>query len=140
MILPIVAYGDPVLKKVAKPIAKDFQNLKDLIANMWETMYGANGIGLAAPQIGRSIRIFLVDATPFKEDEDLSTEEKEQLKDFKKVFINAEILEETGDEWSYNEGCLSIPMIHEDILRQETVKIKYFDEDFNEFTETYTGI
>lgn len=140
MILPIVAYGDPVLKKKAKEIEKDYPNLSELIENMFETMYNAHGVGLAAPQIGLSIRLFLVDAEPFSEDEELSEEEVKELKDFKKVFINATILEETGEEWAFTEGCLSIPDIREDVFRKERIKINYFDENFVEHTETYEGL
>ncbi|WP_435577657.1 peptide deformylase [Gilvibacter sp.] len=140
MILPIVAFGDPVLRKKAVDIKEDHPDLDVLLENMFETMYGAHGIGLAAPQIGRSIRLFLVDATPFEDDEDLSEEEREMLSTFKKVFINAQILEEEGDEWAFNEGCLSIPDIREDVFRQETITIKYLDENFKEHTDTYSGI
>ena len=140
MILPIVAYGDPVLKKKAKDINKDYPKLSELIDNMFETMYNAHGVGLAAPQIGLSIRIFIVDAEPFSEDEELSEQEAEKLKGFKKVFINPVILEETGDEWAFCEGCLSIPDIREDVFRNEKIKIKYFDEDFNEHLEEYDGL
>ncbi len=140
MILPIVAYGDPVLKKKAKEIAKDYPKLEELLENMFETMYAAHGVGLAAPQIGLPIRLFLVDTEPFSEDEELSDKEINQLKDFKKVFINATILEETGEEWAFTEGCLSIPDIREDVFRNETIKINYFDENFVEHTEVYTGL
>ena len=140
MILPIVAYGDPVLKKKAVEIDKDYPKLEALIANMYETMYGASGVGLAAPQIGLAIRIFLVDASPFAEDEDLSEDEKAQLKDFKKTFINPVILEEEGDEWVFNEGCLSIPDVREDVFRQPKIKIQYQDEFFNTNVEEYDGL
>ncbi|GAA3509358.1 peptide deformylase [Aquimarina addita] len=140
MILPIVAYGDPVLKKKAKEIEEDYPNLSDLLVNMFETMYNAHGVGLAAPQIGRSIRLFIVDALPFSEDEELSEEEQNELKDFKKVFINPTILEETGEEWAFCEGCLSIPDVREDVFRKETIKIKYYDENFKEHIETYNGL
>ena len=140
MILPIVAYGDPVLKKKAVEIDKDYPKLEALIANMYETMYGASGVGLAAPQIGLAIRIFLVDASPFAEDEDLTEDEKAQLKDFKKTFINPVILEEEGDEWVFNEGCLSIPDVREDVFRQPKIKIQYQDEDFNTNVEEYDGL
>ena len=140
MILPIVAYGDPVLKKQAKEITKDYPNLDTLIDNMFETMYGAYGVGLAAPQIGLSIRLFIVDASPFAEDDDLSKEEQQQLKDFKRVFINPTILEETGDEWAFNEGCLSIPDVREDVFRQPNIKIQYQDQDFNTHTEELSGL
>lgn len=140
MILPIVAYGDPVLKKKAKNIEKDYPKLSDLLENMFETMYNAHGVGLAAPQIGLSVRIFIVDAEPFAEDEELSEEQSEKLKCFKKVFVNPVILEETGDEWAFSEGCLSIPDVREDVFRNEKIKIKYFDEDFNEHVEEYDGL
>ncbi len=140
MILPIVAYGDPVLRKVATDIKADHSNLKELLENMWETMYGAKGVGLAAPQIGLPIRIFLVDTSPFSDDEDLSSEEQEALRDFKKVFINAQIQEEVGEEWAFNEGCLSIPDVREDVKRKETITITYLDDNFKEHTETYGGL
>ncbi|WP_121666240.1 peptide deformylase [Mesonia aquimarina] len=140
MILPIVAYGDPVLKKKAKDIPEDFPKLQELIDNMWETMYNAHGVGLAAPQIGRSIRLFLVDASPFAEDEDLTDEERKQLKSLKKAFINPQIIEEKGDEWAFNEGCLSIPDVREDVFRKPEITIEYVDEDFNKKTETYDGL
>lgn len=140
MVLPIVAYGDPVLRKKAKEVPEDYPNLKELIENMWETMYGAYGVGLAAPQVGLPVRIFIVDASPFAEDEDLAEEEKKELSSLKKVFINAKILEESGDEWAFNEGCLSIPEIREDVFRKPKIKIEYFDEDFNRHVEEYQGI
>ena len=140
MTLPIIAYGDPVLRKVGKEIDADYPNLKGLIDNMWETMYKASGVGLAAPQIGLPIRLFLVDTTPFADDEDLSAEEQKSLDGFKKVFINAHIDEEFGDEWTFNEGCLSIPEIREDVKRQDTVTMTYFDENFKIKKETYNGI
>lgn len=139
MILPIVAYGTPVLKKEAKNITQDYPELDQFISNMWETMHEANGVGLAAPQVGVGIRLFVVDASPFAEDEELSEEEKEQLSGFKKVFINPE-LEESGEEWAFNEGCLSIPEVREDIYRQEKIHITYFDENFKEHQETFTGL
>lgn len=140
MILPIVAYGDPVLRKECKEIDKDYPNLGALIENMYETMYGANGVGLAAPQVGVPIRLFLVDTTPFADDDEYSEAEKEQLKEFKKTFINAQILEETGDEWVFNEGCLSIPEVREDVFRQPSIKIQYQDENFENHTEVYDGL
>ncbi|WP_276390190.1 peptide deformylase [Eudoraea chungangensis] len=140
MILPIVAYGDPVLRKVGTSISKEYPNLKELISNMWDTMYNASGVGLAAPQIGLPIRLFLVDTEPFSEDEELNSEEQQKLKTFKKVFINAEIIEEKGSPWSFNEGCLSIPDIREDVARQDTIRIRYFDENFNEQVEEYDGL
>jgi peptide deformylase len=140
MILPIVAYGDAVLRKKVEPISKTYPKLDELIENMYETMYSASGIGLAAPQIGLPIRLFLVDATPFAEDEDMSPEEQEQFKDFKHTFINAQILEEEGDEWVFNEGCLSIPEIREDVFRKPNIKIQYQDENFETHTKTFDGI
>ena len=140
MVLPIVAYGDPILRKVAEPIEADYPELKELIENMWETMYKASGVGLAAPQIGRSIRLFLIDTEPFGEDEDFTPEEQEQLKGFKKVFINSEMLDETGEKWPFNEGCLSIPDIREDVSRKDTITLHYFDENFKEYTETFDGL
>lgn len=140
MIIPIVAYGDPVLRKVAKDITSEYPNLEELISNMWDTMYNAHGVGLAAPQIGLAIRLFLVDTSPFADDEELTEEEQNQLKGFKKVFINAKIEEETGNEWDFNEGCLSIPDIREDVKRKPEVTINYFDENFKEHTETFDGL
>lgn len=130
MKLPIVAYGDPVLKKMGAEIEKDYPELQKLIANMFETMYHASGVGLAAPQIGLPIRLFIVD---FDGEED--GEER-----FKKVFINATILEESGDEWAFNEGCLSIPDVRENIMRKPTVRVHYFDENFVEYTEEFAGM
>ncbi|WP_299123933.1 peptide deformylase [uncultured Winogradskyella sp.] len=140
MILPIVAYGDAVLKKKAKEIDKDYPKLNELIENMYETMYGAYGVGLAAPQIGLPIRIFLVDTEPFSDDENLSEKEREQMKNFKKTFINAQIIEEEGDEWAFNEGCLSIPDVREDVFRQPKIKIQYQDENFEIHVEEYDGL
>ena len=140
MILPIVAYGDPVLRKKAKKIDQDYPKLKALLENMWETMYKASGVGLAAPQVGLPIRIFVIDATPFSEDEDLSVEEQKELKAFKKVFINAQVEEETGNSWGFNEGCLSIPDIREDVSRKDTVTLTYQNENFETFTETFSGL
>ncbi|MGB5460310.1 peptide deformylase [Eudoraea sp.] len=140
MTLSILAYGDPVLRKTGQSINKDYPQLKELIANMWETMYNANGVGLAAPQIGLPIRLFLVDTGPFADDEELAPEEQEALKNFKKVFINAKIEEESGTNWAFNEGCLSIPDIREDVTRKDTIEISYLDENFKPHKETYDGI
>jgi len=140
MILPIVAYGDPVLRKVGKDIEKDYPNLDDLIINMEETMKNAQGVGLAAPQVGRSIRLFLIDAAPFSENEELDKEERDFLKGFRRTFINAKIVEEEGDEWAFNEGCLSIPNINEDVYRNETITVKYVDETFEEKQEVLSGL
>lgn len=130
MIYPIVVYGDPVLKKRAEDIEKGSLDVKTLAADMFETMYAASGVGLAAPQIGKSIRMFVVDGEPMDE----------ELKEFKKVFINPEILEEDGEEWAFEEGCLSIPGIRADVFRPEKVRIHYFDEDWNEHEEVYEGV
>lgn len=135
MILPITLIGDPVLKKKAENIAADYPNLSDLIKNMWQTMYAASGVGLAAPQIGKSIRLFVVDTIQLS-----NRKNQENFQGIKKVFINATILEETGTEWKYEEGCLSIPGIREDVYRNANIKIHYFDENFNEFTESYDDI
>lgn len=140
MILPIVAYGDPVLKKKAALIEKSYPNLKDLIDNMWETMYAANGVGLAAPQIGESIRLFVVDGSPFSGDNNLDSVEKRELKDFKKVFINPQIISFSGPQEAFNEGCLSIPDVREDVMRQTTIEIEYYDEKFKYITEEISGI
>lgn len=140
MIYPIVAYGDAVLRKKAVDIPSDYPNLKEILKNMWETMYQASGVGLAAPQVGMPIRIFLVDTSPFSDDPELSENEQKELSSLKKVFINAHIVEENGEEWSFNEGCLSIPNVREDVFRPEEVTIKYLDESFNEHTETYNGL
>jgi peptide deformylase len=131
---PIVAYGDPVLKRKATAIEPDeYPHIKELIENMFETMYAARGVGLAAPQVGLSMRLFVIDCTPF-DDEDPS------LKDFKKAFINACILEEAGEEWAFNEGCLSIPDIREDVYRKSTVRISYYDENWKHHEETFSGM
>lgn len=145
MVLPIVVYGDPVLRKVCADIDKNYEGLNQLIKDMFETMYQANGVGLAAPQINKPIRLFIVDANPFTETDDgeeseFSEAEIKQMKGFKKVFINARILEEEGEEWKFNEGCLSIPKIREDVLRKPNIKITYLDENFNSHTEVFDGV
>ena len=140
MILPVIAYGDPVLRKVGKDIDKDYPNLSKLIENMKETMYNANGVGLAAPQIGKDIRLFLIDASPFSENEELDEEERTFLKDFNKVFINARIVEEEGEDWGFSEGCLSIPNINEEVMRQETIHVTYVDENFLPQKATLSGL
>jgi peptide deformylase len=140
MILPIVAYGSNVLKTKAVNITPDFPDLETLIENMWETMYNANGVGIAAPQIGISIRLFVVDASPFSNDDEISDDEISTLKNFKKVFINPELIEETGGEWDFTEGCLSIPNIREDISRREMITIRYYDESFEEIELTLKGL
>lgn len=140
MILPVVAYGDPVLRKVAKDISADYPNLPELIDNMRQTMYNAQGVGIAAPQIGKSIRLFVIDATPFAEDEDITKEDQKQLSDFNKVFINPKVLSTEGDEWSFSEGCLSIPDIREDVFRPDSVTFEYRDENFKKHTLTLKGL
>ena len=129
---PITVYGDPILRKKAKKIEKDHENLHEILENMWETMYYSDGVGLAAPQVGLSIRLFLIDASS-------GADEEPELADFKKVFINPEIVETLGDEWVMNEGCLSLPEIREDVVRKDIVKLKYFDEKFNEHIEVFKG-
>ena len=140
MILPIVAYGDPVLKKKASQITADYEGLMDLIDNMYKTMDNAYGVGLAAPQIGKSIRLFVVDTTPFAQDDDSTEQEKQELTGYRKVFINPEILEEKGDKWSFNEGCLSIPDVRSEVSRHETIRIRYQDENFQEIEEEISGL
>jgi peptide deformylase len=147
MILPIVAYGDPVLRKMGVDIDKDYPNLQQLIADMFDTMNNALGVGLAAPQVGRAIRLFIVDTKPFAErdeddedDDEFTPEERTQLEEFKRVFINARIVDETGEEWAFNEGCLSIPKIREDVMRKPKVRIKYVDENFKEHDEVHEGL
>ena len=132
MILPVVAYGHPVLKKKAVDIGPDFPGLSDLISSMFETMYHSVGVGLAAPQVNHSIRLFVVDGSPY-------ADEEPSLKDFKKVFINAKILEEEGKKWRIDEGCLSIPGIRVDIDRHPEILIRYQDENFVQHEERYTG-
>lgn len=141
MILPIVAYGDPVLKKHCEPIDETYPDLKGLIANMFQTMYEAEGVGLAAPQIGQAIRLFVVDGSPFAEvDEDEEPDPKaEGMEDFKRVFINPVIELEEGEEWGFNEGCLSIPKIREEVFRKEQVTISYFDQNWKPQREVLTG-
>lgn len=139
MILPIRAYGDPVLKKVAEDIKPGHAGLEQLIADMYETMYAANGVGLAAPQVGHSIRLFIVDASPFATDDDGKPTAEAHLKDFKKVFINPYIVEEEGQEWPFEEGCLSIPGIREEVARQPRIVLQYQDERFKEHEEVFEG-
>lgn len=133
MILPIYGYGNAVLREVAKDITPGYSMLKELLLNMWETLKIADGVGLAAPQVGHSIRVFIIDAEPLSKDH-------KELKDFKKVFINAHILKQEGDLWSYNEGCLSLPGIREDVSRKPKITVKYIDENFIEHEEILEGI
>ena len=140
MILSIYGYGEPVLRKMGEEISKDYPNLKETIANMYETMYNAHGVGLAAPQVGLPIRLFIVDTEPFADSDEVSKEEAAELEGFKKTFINAKILKEEGDVWGFNEGCLSIPDVREDVFRHEKITIEYYDEDFNKKIEEYDGL
>ena len=135
MILPIVGYGHPVLRKVAQPISKDYPELKQLVANMYETMYAADGVGLAAPQVDLSIRVVVIGFRPYDEKTDTYGEVTEQH-----TLINPEILEFRGEKKFFNEGCLSVPDIHEDVLRPESVVVRYYDEDWNEHTDEATGL
>ena len=137
MIYPIIAYGHQILRKDTEEISVDYPGLKKLIADMYETMYNAHGVGLAAPQIGLSIRMFIVDGSPMEESDDPRAMDME---DFKKVFINPLVIEEDGNDWPFEEGCLSIPDIREDVYRPERVRIKYFDEDFVEREEIFEGL
>lgn len=141
MIFPIVAYGAPVLRKVSQAIKPDYPGLETLIEDMWETMYASNGVGLAAPQINKDIRLFVMDSTQIFEN--LEDDEQDLYPDgpgIKRAFINARIGSLEGKEWVYNEGCLSIPKIREDVNRLETVTLTYMDENFQEYTDTFNGI
>ena len=140
MIIPIYGYGEPVLRQVGEEISSDYPNLSAIIANMYDTMYNAYGVGLAAPQIGLPIRLFVIDTEPFSDSEDLTPEEQVQLKGFKQTFINAKMIVEEGEEWSFNEGCLSIPEVREDVYRNEKITIEYVDENFVKKTQTYDGL
>ncbi|MFM7636930.1 MAG: peptide deformylase [Crocinitomicaceae bacterium] len=140
MILPIIAYGDPLLKMEAEEIDESYPDLKELIANMFETMYQAKGVGLAAPQIGKSIRLFIVDGAPFADEEGEEPDPKAAgIESFKKVFINPIIEDESGPKWSFQEGCLSIPKIRENVSRHEKLSISYYDENWNFHEERYEG-
>lgn len=133
MILPIFLYGSPVLRKVSEEITPDYPNLKSFIGDMWETMYKSDGVGLAAPQVGRNIRLFVIDGSAMDDDDPT-------MADFKKTFINPKIVKEEGDQWVFNEGCLSLPNIREDISRQEKITLDYYDENFNHFVEEFGGL
>ncbi len=135
MILPIVAFGSPILRSKCENISNKYPELDSLLSNMWETMYEASGVGLAAPQINKAIRLFLIDTTPFFEDQENSNNDA-----IKKVFINPRIIEEKGDDWDFNEGCLSIPDIREDVTRKDSVTIEYFDENFEKHTDIFDGL
>jgi peptide deformylase len=141
MILPIVAYGTEVLRKVCKDITPDYPNLSKLIDDMWETMYSSNGVGLAAPQINKEIRLFTVDTIQmFENMDEKEGDEYPDKPGIKQIFINAHVEELLGDDWSYNEGCLSIPKIREDIFRAEEVTIRFMDENFVEHVKTFDGL
>jgi len=133
MIFPIYLYGTPVLRKKAKDIDKDYENLDEFIKNMWETMYKTDGVGLAAPQVGKAIRLFVLDTEALSED-------YPEGAGFKKVFINAHIIEEEGEEWSFNEGCLSVPNIREDVKRKTKLRMQYYDENWVAHDEVFEGI
>jgi peptide deformylase len=133
MVLPVLAYGHPTLRRISEDIEKDYPGLDELIDNMFDTMYATAGVGLAAPQINKNIRLFIVDASPFGE-------EVPEAKGFKKVFINAQIIEEKGDEWSFNEGCLSLPEIREDVIRQPDIRIQYYDENFEYHDDKFSKV
>jgi peptide deformylase len=141
MILPIVAYGHPVLRKMCEDITPDYPKLQELIANMWETMYGSSGVGLAAPQINRPIRLFVIDSKQI-----IDGLEDDERADYpgdegtKQVFINAHIVKTAGEDWPYNEGCLSIPKVREDVYRPESVTLRFVDENFEPHEQTYTGV
>ena len=143
MILPIVAYGHPVLRKVAQDIQAEYPGLDKLIEDMWETMYTSNGVGLAAPQIGKDIRLFVMDSAQIFNNMDENEKKEDNYPDapgIKQVFINAHIVEELGDDWAYNEGCLSIPKIREDVFRAEEVTLSYLDQNFHKHTKTFNGV
>ncbi len=146
MVLPIVVYGDPVLRKIAQDIDKNYEGLDQLIKDMFDTMYRAKGVGLAAPQVGKAIRLFILDTEPFAEDdedgedEEFTPEQKKELKAFKRIFINARLLNQEGEEWKFSEGCLSIPKIREDVYRKSKIEIEYYDEHFKKHHEHFDGV
>lgn len=140
MIIPIYGYGEPVLRQVGEEITPNYPNLSAIIDNMYDTMYNAYGVGLAAPQVGLPIRLFIIDTEPFSDSNDLTKNEQLQLKNFKKTFINAKMILEDGKEWGFNEGCLSIPDVREDVYRNERITIEYCDENFIKKTEVFDGL
>jgi peptide deformylase len=140
MNLPIVAYGLPILRKLATDISQDYEGLNKLIDDMWDTMYNSYGVGLAAPQINKDIRLFVMDSVQVFENKDEDDNDFPGETGFKGVFINAKIVELSGNKWSYNEGCLSIPKVREDISRHESVTLEFVDENFNPHTKTFTGL
>lgn len=142
MILPVIAYGDPVLRQECEEL-EEGSDLSKILKDMFDTMYSAAGVGLAAPQVGKSLRLFIVDASPFADEEPENEQEAknfEILKNFKKVFVNPIIEEESGTKWAFSEGCLSIPGIREDVVRESNIKVSYFDENWNYFEEEFTGV
>ncbi|MGB0390847.1 MAG: peptide deformylase [Salibacteraceae bacterium] len=139
MVLPIIGYGHPVLRQETEEIEQDYP-VQELVKNMFETMYKASGVGLAAPQVAEPIRLFIVDGSPFSDMEDISEKEAKELETFKKVFINPIIIEEKGKEWAFEEGCLSIPGVNADVVRKDTVVIEYFNEKWELVEETYSGL
>ena len=140
MVLPIVAYGNPVLKKMAQEVDPSTDEVQKLIDNMWETMYNASGVGLAAPQVGKSWRIFIIDPSPFAGDDSLSEEEKKELESLKQTFINPKIIEQEGNEWNFEEGCLSIPEVREDVFRKPEIVITFQDREGNEHKKGFSGL
>ena len=141
MILPIVAYGSPILRKVCSDITADYPGLEKLLTDMWETMYNSNGVGLAAPQINKEIRLFIMDSEQiFANQEEEDKDEFPDAPGYKAVFINPRIKALNGEEWAYNEGCLSIPKIREDVYREEEVTLEFDDQHFNHHTKTFNGI
>lgn len=141
MNLPIVAYGHPVLRKVCDDITPEYPDLKKLIADMWDTMYNSNGVGIAAPQINRAIRLFVIDTVQIVESfDDQDKKDYPNEKPVKQVFINAHKVDESGEPWAYNEGCLSIPKVREDVKRAEKVRLRYVDENFQEQEAEFDGI
>jgi len=141
MVLPVVAYGNPILRKVCEDITPSWPGLEKLIADMWETLYHTNGVGIAAPQVNKAIRLFLVDTDQLVKDfDDEGRERYPDEEGIKQVFINAQIIDETGKMWPYNEGCLSIPKVREDVQRLSNIRIKYLDEHFNEHERSFHGI
>jgi peptide deformylase len=140
MIIPIYGYGESVLRQVGEEITPNYPNLSAIIDNMYDTMYNAYGVGLAAPQVGLPIRLFIIDTEPFSDSNDLTKDEQLQLKNFKKTFINAKMILEDGKEWGFNEGCLSIPDVREDVYRNERITIEYCEEDFVRKTEVFDGL
>jgi peptide deformylase len=145
MILPIHIYGDPVLRKKCENIDKNYPDLEKLIKDMFDTMNNAKGVGLAAPQIGKAIRLFIVDTSPFAEkdeddDDEYTPEQRKEMGAFKRIFINAKMVEEAGEEWPFSEGCLSIPKIRENVERKPDIKMEYLDENFKAHTEKFSGV